>query len=83
MNIRLALKSMRPGRSRITFNLYKDIEVVSEVMSKTGLMVVAEIGGYLGLTLGISLMDLKLLFSLLKFCQTPVPSPDFSLGTRS
>ena len=66
MNIRLALKSRVPGRSRITFILYKDIEVVREVMPKTGLMVVAEIGGYLGLTLGISLMDLKLLFNLLK-----------------
>ena len=68
MNIKLALKSNSkvPGRSRITFVLYKDIEVVSEVMSKSGLMVIAEIGGYLGLTLGISLLDLKFLICLQK-----------------
>ena len=67
MNIKLALKSksMIPDRT-INFVLYKDLEVVSEVMSKTVLTVMAEIGGYLGLTLGISLLDLKILICFLK-----------------
>ena len=47
----------------IQFNLYTDIEVFSEVMPKTLLMLVAEVGGYLGLTLGVSLVDLKLVVS--------------------
>ena len=32
-------------------------------MPKTVLMLVAEVGGYLGLTLGVSLLDLKLVLS--------------------
>ena len=63
MNLRLGLQSKRPARSIINFTLYKHIEVISEVMPKTALMVVAEIGGYLGLTLGISLLDINLVVS--------------------
>ena len=71
MNLRLTLLNrMNTGIGGVLFVLYKDIEVLSEVMPKTFLMMVAEIGGYLGLTLGISLMDLKFAApSSLKFLQ--------------
>ena len=65
LNIRLAKqsKSPSPGTNKVNIFLYKEIEVINEVMPKSGLMVVAEIGGYLGLTLGISLLDLKFILS--------------------
>ena len=64
MNLRLALQSRRTNTTNpVVFTLYTDIEVFSEVMPKTFLTLVAEVGGYLGLTLGVSLLDLKLVFS--------------------
>ena len=49
----------------VNFVLYPDIEVMEEVMPKTLLMLYAEIGGYLGLTLGVSLLDLNFVLSSL------------------
>ena len=49
--------------SVVKFILYKSIEVTTEVYTKSLLTLVADIGGYLGLTLGISLLDLKTLIS--------------------
>ena len=51
--------------SVVNFVLYPDIEVMEEVMPKTLLMLYAEIGGYLGLTLGVSLLDLNFVLSSL------------------
>ena len=64
MNLRVVLQSRRNyPENRVTLILHTDIEIYSEVMAKTVLMLVAEVGGYLGLTLGVSLIDLKLCFS--------------------
>ena len=64
MNLRFALQSRRSDHTNaVHFVLYTDIEVYSEVMPKTFLMLIAEVGGYLGLTLGVSLLDLKLVFT--------------------
>ena len=49
----------------VNFVLYPDIVVMEEVMPKTILMLYAEIGGYLGLTLGVSLLDLNFVLSSL------------------
>ena len=66
MNLRLALQSRREDTTNpVQLTLYTDIEVYSEVMPKTFLTLVAEVGGYLGLTLGVSLLDLKVLVSSL------------------
>ena len=51
--------------NEVRFDLYTDIEVMEEVMPKTCLMLFAEIGGYLGLTLGVSLLDLNFVLSSL------------------
>ena len=60
MKLRLAFLSKSKGESRVKFYLYTDIETMREVIPKTLLMLVAEIGGYLGLMLGVSVLDLKL-----------------------
>ena len=60
MNIKLGLRGRIQGASTVTFVLHTKIQVLSEVMPKTLLMLVAELGGYLGLTLGVSLLDLKM-----------------------
>ena len=52
--------SFRHDHNTMTIFPYTDIEVLTEVMPKTLLMLIAEVGGYLGLTLGFSLLDLKL-----------------------
>ena len=63
MNIRLTPRGRRTNvkslHNTISFVTYTDIEVLTEVMPKTLLMLIAEVGGYLGLTLGVSLLDLK------------------------
>ena len=59
MNMKLGLRGRIQGASTVTFVLHTKIKVLSEVMPKTLLMLVAELGGYLGLTLGVSLLDLK------------------------
>ena len=60
MNLRLAFrsKSKEEGGS-VNFQLNTDIEVMNEVLPKTPMMLVAEVGGYLGLMLGVSVLDLK------------------------
>ena len=69
MKIKLTPQSqIQSEENRVRFTLYTDIEVVSEKMSKDILTLVAELGGYLGLTVGVSLLDLKLLFSIAWNC---------------
>ena len=64
MNLRLVLQGRRKyPENKVDFMLYTDIEIHSEVIPKTFLTLVAEVGGYLVLTLGVSLLDLKLVFS--------------------
>ena len=67
MLIRLLFQSRFQSNdsSVVNFVLYPDIEVLEEVMPKTHLMLYAEIGGYLGLTLGVSLLDLNFVLSSL------------------
>ena len=59
MNMKLGLQGRIQGGGRVSLVLHTKIKVLSEVMPKTLLMLVAELGGYLGLTLGVSLLDLK------------------------
>ena len=60
MEIRLILNSRLKHRtSLLEFVLGVKIGTSYEVQAKSLLTVVAEVGGYLGLTLGISLLDLK------------------------
>ena len=64
MKLKLTPQSkIESAENRVKFYLYTDIEVVSEKMPKNILTLVAELGGYLGLTVGVSLLDLKSLFS--------------------
>ena len=42
-----------------------DIEVTDEVMQKSILTLLAELGGYLGMTIGVSLLDLRFLVKML------------------
>ena len=66
MKLRMALRSkILSSQSKLTFYLYKDIDVLSEKMPKSVLMVIAEVGGYIGLTLGVSLPDMKTVVSTL------------------
>ena len=50
----------------VTFTFGKLIEVTVEVKSYKFLNMVAEIGGYLGLTLGVSLHDVNTIITALK-----------------
>ena len=45
--------------------LSTDIEVTDEVMQKSILTLLAELGGYLGMTIGVSLLDLRFLVKML------------------
>ena len=64
MKVRLTFFSrIEDFENELRFILHPKIEVSSEVQAKTLLTLVAEVGGYLGLTLGVSLLDLKLLVS--------------------
>ena len=64
MKVRLTFFSrIEDFENELKFILHPNIEVISEVQAKTLLTLVAEVGGYLGLTLGVSLLDLKLLLS--------------------
>ena len=67
MLIRLQFQSRFQSQegNEVRFDLYTTIEVMEEVMPKTYLMLFAEIGGYLGLTLGVSLLDLNFVLSSL------------------
>ena len=60
MIMKLGLQGRIQGGGRVNLVLHTKIKVLSEVMPKTLLMLVAELGGYLGLTLGVSLLDLKM-----------------------
>ena len=50
----------------VRFRFRTEVEVTREIYTKTFLMLLAEIGGYLGMTVGVSLLDLKWIGSLLK-----------------
>ena len=47
-------------KPRLTFMFGKTVPVSREVLSHSSFNLVAELGGYLGLTLGLSLMHLEL-----------------------
>ena len=55
----LVSKSQIPD-PRLIFMFGKTVPVSREVLAHTSLNLVAELGGYLGLTLGLSLMHLEL-----------------------
>ena len=55
----LVSKSEIP-KPRLTFMFGKTVPVSREVLSHSSFNLVAELGGYLGLTLGLSLMHLEL-----------------------
>ena len=50
----------------VRFRFRTKVEVTREIYTKTFLMLLAEIGGYLGMTIGVSLLDLKWIGSRLK-----------------
>ena len=50
----------------VRFRFRVRVEVTREVYNKSFLMVLAEIGGYLGMTIGVSLLDLTWIGSILK-----------------
>ena len=60
MIMKLGLQGRIQGGGRVNLVLHTKIKVLSEVLLKTLSMLVAELGGYLGLTLGVSLLDLKM-----------------------
>ena len=43
----------------VRFRFRTKVEVTREIYTKTFLMLLAEIGGYMGMTIGVSLLDLK------------------------
>jgi hypothetical protein len=51
--------------ARVKFLLSSKIEINEEVLHQTLLSLFAEIGGYLGLILGVSLLDLKILVTMI------------------
>ena len=55
----LVSKSEVPN-PRLTFMFGKTVAVTREVLATSSFHLVAELGGYLGLTLGLSLMHLEL-----------------------
>ena len=64
----LVSKSAIPIRSdttQLTFMFGKTVSVSSEVLPRSSFNLVAEVGGYLGLTLGLSLMHLELPIKIL------------------
>ena len=50
----------------VRFRFRTKVEVTREIYTKTFLMLLAEIGGYMGMTIGMSLLDLKWIGSRLK-----------------
>ena len=50
----------------VKFRFRTDAEVTREIYVKTILMLLAEIGGYLGMTIGVSMLDLKWVGLILK-----------------
>ena len=53
------------SKPRLMFMFGKSVAVSREVLAYTPFNLVAELGGYLGLTLGLSLMHLELPFRML------------------
>ena len=61
MDIRANLVSKsKTGKPELSFMFGKTVPVSREVLSHSLFNLIAEIGGYLGLTLGLSLMHLQL-----------------------
>ena len=61
MKVDLAFQSKNEGFGEMRFRFRTKVEVTSEMYSKTFLTFLAEIGGFLGMTIGVSLLDLKYL----------------------
>ena len=66
MKIQLNYQSKVERRGEVRFYLDKIIQTTTQVKSYTDLHLVAEVGGYLGLTLGVSFLDMRVLFSFLR-----------------
>ena len=68
MNVKLSyMGKTENADNRIIFTLNSKIEVQEEVLAKTSLSLIAEVGGYLGLTLGVSLLDAKKVIMFLTY----------------
>ena len=62
MKVQLAFQDKTQNDEKfgyVKFRFRTDVEVTREIYTKTFLMLLAEIGGYLGMTIGVSLLDLK------------------------
>ena len=60
LDIRTSLVSKkRDSKARLEFMLGKDMPVLQQVLEHTFLSLVAELGGYLGITLGLSLLHVE------------------------
>ena len=66
MKIQLNYQSKVPTKGEVRFYLDKTILNSKQVKSFTDLHLVAEVGGYLGLTLGVSLLDMRICFGFLQ-----------------
>ena len=58
----------KKGRSAVELIIPKTVDVTEETLKKPVISAIAEAGGYLGMILGVSLMDLQHLFCYLNFC---------------
>ena len=68
VNVQTTLVSKESSESsnpRLVFMFGKTVGVSKEILGHTSLKLVAELGGYLGLTLGLSLVHLELPLRLL------------------
>ena len=55
----------KKGKSTVELIIPKTVDVTEETLKKPVISAVAEAGGYLGMILGISMMDLQHFFSYL------------------
>ena len=66
MKIQLNYQSKVETKGEVRLYLDRIIQTSIQVKSFTDLHLVAEVGGYLGLTLGVSFLDMRILFSFLR-----------------
>ena len=70
MSVQVNYQSKVERKGEVRFYLDKTIQTSRQVRSFTDLHLVAEVGGYLGLTLGVSLLDMKTFAGLLQhYCR--------------
>ena len=63
----ILLGRIKDKENIVKFTLSTEIEKSSEIQAKSAMNLLAELGGYLGLTLGVSLLDLKKIAALLLY----------------